>query len=52
MRRVPDHVLVRSRDDQDVQLLMHLTRQANIDVEEVGDELGPYRAVTVIRSVR
>ena len=52
MRRVPDHVLVRSRDDQDVQLLLHLTRQANIDVEEVGDELGPYRAVTVIRSVR
>ena len=52
MRRVPDHVLVRSRDDQDVQLLMHLTRQANIDVEEAGDELGPYRAVTVIRSVR
>ena len=52
MRRVPDHVLVRSRDDQDVQLLLHLTRQANIDVEEVGDELGLYRAVTVIRSVR
>ena len=52
MRRVPDHVLVRNRDDQDVQLLLHLTRQAKIEVEEVGDELGPYRAVTVIRSVR
>ncbi|MCU1726356.1 cysteine protease StiP family protein [Pseudomonas sp. 7P_10.2_Bac1] len=52
MRRVPEHVLVRRRDDQDVQLLMHLTRQANIEVQEVGDELGPYRAVTVIRSVR
>ena len=52
MRRVPDHVLVRSRADQNVQLLMHLSRQANIEVEEVGDELGPYRAVTVIRSVR
>lgn len=52
MRRVPDHVLVRNRDDQDVQLLLHLTRQANIEVEEVGEELGPYRAVTVIRSVR
>ena len=52
MRRVPDHVLVRNRDDQDVQLLLHLTRQANIEVEEVGEVLGPYRAVTVIRSVR
>ena len=52
MRRVPDQVLVRSCADRDVQLLMHLTRQENIEVEEVGDELGPYRAVTVIRSVR
>ena len=52
MRRVPDQVLVRSCADRDVQLLMHLTRQENIVVEEVGDELGPYRAVTVIRSVR
>ena len=52
MRRVPDHVLVRNLDDQDVQLLLHLTRQAHIEVQEVGDELGPYRAVTVIRSVR
>ncbi|MQT71348.1 hypothetical protein GHO43_25500, partial [Pseudomonas sp. FSL R10-0071] len=52
MRRVPEQVLVRRRDDQDVQLLMHLSRQANIEVREVGDELGPYRALTVIRSMR
>lgn len=52
MRRVPEHVLVRSRDDQDVQLLLHLSAQAHIDVQEVGDALGPYRALTVIRSVR
>ena len=52
MRRVPEQVLVRRRDDPDVQLLMHLSRQANIEVREVGDELGPYRALTVIRSVR
>jgi hypothetical protein len=51
LRRVPDHVLVRSRDDQDVQLLMHLTERAGIAVEEAGDLLGPYRAVTIIRSV-
>lgn len=51
LRRVPDHVLVRNRDDQDVQLLMHLTKQAGIEVEEAGEALGPYRAVTIIRSV-
>ncbi len=51
LRRVPDHVLVRSRHDQDVQLLMHLTERAGISVEEAGELLGPYRAVTIIRSV-
>lgn len=51
LRRVPDQVLVRDRSDPDVQLLMHLTQLAGIEVEEAGAELGPYRAVTIIRSV-
>ena len=51
MRRVPDHVLVRDREDSDVQLLLHLTARAGVPVEEAGSELGPYRAVTVIRKV-
>lgn len=51
LRRVPEHVLVRSRDDEDVQLLMHLTDSAGVTVEEAGAALGPYRAVTIIRSV-
>lgn len=51
MRRVPDHVLVRSTADSDVQLLMHLTEKAGIPVEEAGAALGPYRAVTIIRSL-
>lgn len=51
LRRVPDQVLVRDRADGDVQLLMHLTERAGIQVEEVGDALGPYRAVTIIRKV-
>ncbi|MEQ4315967.1 cysteine protease StiP family protein [Pseudomonas syringae] len=51
MRRVPDHVLVRNLADSDVQLLLHLTGKAGIAVEEVGDVLGPYRAVTIIRSL-
>ncbi|RMT85304.1 cysteine protease StiP domain-containing protein [Pseudomonas viridiflava] len=52
MRRVPDHVLVRDTADSDVQLLMHLTEKAGIPVEQVGSALGPYRAVTIIRSLR
>ncbi|MBB3103565.1 cysteine protease StiP family protein [Azomonas macrocytogenes] len=51
LRRVPNHVLVRDRNDSDVQLLMHLTERAGVAVEEVGSDLGPYRAVTIIRSV-
>lgn len=51
LRRVPDHVLVRRRADSDVQLLMHLTELAGIQVEEAGDVLGPYRAVTIIKGV-
>lgn len=51
LRRVPDHVLVRDRNDSDVQLLMHLTESAGVSVEEVGADLGPYRAVTIIRNV-
>ncbi|KWH44375.1 cysteine protease StiP domain-containing protein [Burkholderia stagnalis] len=51
LRRVPDHVLVRDRGDGDVQLLMHLAERAGVGVEETGSDLGPYRAVTIIRGV-
>jgi hypothetical protein len=51
LRRVPDRVLVRDRADPDVRLLMHLTRRAGIEVDEAGAELGPYRAVTLIRGM-
>jgi hypothetical protein len=51
LRRVPERVMVRDRHDPDVQLLMHLTERAGVDVEEVGEALGPYRAVTIIQKV-
>jgi len=50
LRRVPDRVLVRDRNDSDVQLLLHLTERAGVTVEEAGADLGPYCAVTIIRS--
>lgn len=51
MRRVPDKVLVRSKADADVALLVMLTEKAGIDIEEVGKVLGPYRAITIIKRV-
>lgn len=49
LRRVPDSVFVRDREDPDVQLLMHLTERQGVPVEEVGERIGPYRALTVIQ---
>jgi hypothetical protein len=51
LRRMPDRVLVRERAHPDVQLLVHLAGRAGAPIEEAGDSLGPYRAVTIIRSV-
>ena len=52
LRRVPESVLVRRRDDPDVRLLVHLATSVGIEVEEAGAALGPYRAVTIIKRVR
>ncbi|MCU6667828.1 cysteine protease StiP family protein [Enterobacteriaceae bacterium H4N4] len=51
LRRVPDHVFVRSIDDPDVALLVGLAAEKGITVTEMGDILGQYRAVTIIKKV-
>lgn len=51
LRRMPDHVLVRSVNDPDVGLLVHLATESGIAITEVGSDLGPYRAVTIIKKV-
>lgn len=51
MRRVPEHVLVSDKSDQDLALLLHLASNLNIDVEEIGSQLGVYRAVTIIKKI-
>jgi len=51
MRRIPDHVLVRNKADKDVQLLIHLANQVGANVTEVGDLIGNYRAITIIKKV-
>ena len=51
LRRVPDHVLVQRMDDPDVALLVHLAQSKNVTITEVGDQIGNYRAVTIIKKV-
>ncbi len=51
LRRVPEHVLVRSEEDPDVALLVHLARQKRVVITEVGALIGQYRAVTIIKKV-
>lgn len=51
LRRVPDHVLVQSMDDPDVALLVHLAQSRNVAITEVGDQIGNYRAITIIKKV-
>lgn len=52
MRRVPEKVLVRSYQDRDVALLLYLAKQTGVEIEEAGQDLGQYRALTLIRSMR
>lgn len=51
LRRVPDHVFVRTIDDPDVALLVALARDKGITIAEAGDDIGQYRAVTIIKKV-
>ncbi|WP_420833311.1 cysteine protease StiP family protein [Shewanella sairae] len=51
LRRVPDHVLVRSINDPDVSLLVYLAKEKGVEISEVGDLIGQYRAVTIIKKV-
>lgn len=51
LRRVPDHIFVRSINDPDVALLVGLARDKGIAVTEMGDLIGQYRAVTIIKKV-
>ncbi|MCE0826097.1 MULTISPECIES: cysteine protease StiP family protein [Buttiauxella] len=51
LRRVPDHVFVRSVDDPDVALLVGLAWDKGIPVTEMGNAIGQYRAVTIIKKV-
>ena len=51
LRRVPDLVLLRDADDVDTRLLRHLTQVTDTPVQVVGDQIAPYRAITLIQKL-
>lgn len=51
LRRVPDHVIVRQYDDPDIRLLRSLAKRQGVTVEEAGERISPYKAITIIRNV-
>lgn len=50
LRRMPERLLVRDREDQDVAHLLHLAADHDIPVEPLGQD-SHYRAVAIIRSL-
>ena len=51
LRRVPDLVLLRDANDADTALLRHLTDITQTPTKVVGDQIAPYRAITLIQKL-
>lgn len=51
LRRVPERILIRTPTNPHVQLLLHFAQEQRIPVDILGDQLGPYHAVTLIKKV-
>ncbi|MGP9819497.1 cysteine protease StiP domain-containing protein [Salinarimonas sp. NSM] len=51
LRRVPERVFVASAADPDCAALVHLARERDVPLEEAGEAIAPYRALTLIRRV-
>jgi hypothetical protein len=49
MRRTPECILVQRLDDPNIRLLHHLAESRGIPLLEIGDQLAPYRAITIIK---
>lgn len=51
LRRVPERILLKNADDINTRLLRHFAEQNQVSVEILGDALGPYEAVTIIKKI-
>ncbi len=48
LRRVPERIIVSSKDEEDLAALVHLAKQAGVYIDERGESIAPYRAITII----
>lgn len=48
LRRVPERVIVSSKHEPDLAALAHLAQQVGVPIDERGDAIAPYRAITII----
>ena len=48
LRRVPERIIVSSKDEEDLAALVHLATQAGVYIDERGESIAPYRAITII----
>lgn len=51
LRRVPERILLKHAADENNRLLRHFAQQHHVPVEILGDALGPYQAVTIIKKI-
>lgn len=51
LRRVPERILVKDINDPNVQLLLHFAEENNVNVDVLGEKLGSYQAVTIIKKL-
>ncbi|WP_020560959.1 cysteine protease StiP domain-containing protein [Thiofilum flexile] len=49
LRRVPERILVQTPDDPHLQILKHLAKNYTIPFEVLGQDIAPYRAITIIK---
>ena len=49
MRRVPERILVQDPHDPNLQVLKHLAQRYAISFEILGEQIAPYRAITIIK---
>lgn len=48
LRRVPERIIVSSKDEEDLAALVHLAQQLGVYIDERGESIAPYRAITII----
>lgn len=51
LRRVPDAILLKDAHDENTRLLRHFAEQHHVPIHILGDALGPYHAVTMIKKI-